>query len=382
MNASPERSPGLPGRSGGDNPDVVVRFQDAYSFRNTPQLCCGRRLFFSIGSRAAPREAKLKPSSFYIYMPTVAIGSHIVGDNHPTFVVGEIGINHNGDLAVAKKLIDAAAAAGFQAIKFQKRTVPVVYVAEELGRSREVPAHIIALALKRRVLPQENIGRLVQSNLLETTNGDLKWALELTHDEYAEIDRYCREKGMIWFASPWDIQSVEFLERFSPPAYKIASASLTDDTLLEKIRATGKPVILSTGMSTLDQIDHALSILGQKNLILMHCVSTYPSEFHELNLKTIPMLIHKYPEAVVGYSGHERGVQISVHAVALGAAAIERHITLDRTLWGTDQAASIEPKGMTVMVKAIRNLESALGSGEKRVLDSEVPIMKKLRRVG
>ncbi len=297
------------------------------------------------------------------------------------FVIAEIGINHNGDVAIAKKLIDAAAAAGVQAVKFQKRTVPVVYTAEELARPREVPASVLVAAIRRGALSKDAEQRLVASHFREATNGDLKWALEFGEKEYAEIDRYAKEKGLLWFASPWDEGSVDFLEAFSPPAYKVASASLTDDGLLRRIRAKGRPVILSTGMSTLAEIDHAVEILGKERLVIMQCVSTYPAELEELNLSVIPVLRERYG-VPVGYSGHERGIYTSLCAAAMGAAAVERHITLDRTMWGTDQAASVEPKGLELLVREIRNFEKARGDGVKRVLDSEIPVLKKLRRVG
>lgn len=312
---------------------------------------------------------------------SIQIGKFDVGSNHPTFIVGEIGINHNGNIALAKRLIDVAKDAGVQAVKFQKRTVPVVYSPEELKRPREIPPEIAILAMRRGILSQEAVARLVSSNFENTSNGDLKLALELTKDEYAEIDRYCREKGILWFASPWDEESVDFLEEFNPPAYKIASASLTDDGLLRHIRSKNRVIILSTGMSTLEEIDHAVEILGKDSLVLLHCVSTYPAELEELNLSVIKTLQDRY-QIPVGYSGHEKGVYSSLPAVALGACMIERHITLDRTMWGTDQAASIEPKGLNILVKAIRNYEKTLGDGIKRVVESEIPVMKKLRRKG
>lgn len=311
---------------------------------------------------------------------TVKIGSTYVGEGHPVFVIAEIGINHNGDVAMAKKLIDAAVEAGCNAVKFQKRTVSVVYTEAELAKPREVPAHIISAAINRKVLSPEAVKRLVDSNLTQTTNGDLKWALEFTAEEYKVIDTYCKEKGIMWFASPWDEASVDFLEKFNPPCYKIASASLTDTGLLKHIKSKGRPVILSTGMSTLEQVEKAVKILGEKDLILLHCVSTYPAEHKDINLKGIHTLQKKFPNVVVGYSGHERGVQISVAAAVMGASVIERHITLDRAMWGSDQAASLEPKGMELVVRDIRTFEEARGDGVKAVLPAEEPIIAKLRR--
>ncbi len=286
---------------------------------------------------------------------TVKIGDRLVGDGQACFVVAEIGINHNGDVELAKKLIDAAVHAGCDAVKFQKRTVEVVYSAEELAKPRENP--------------------------FGPTNGDLKRGLEFGQQQYEEIDRYCKAKGIMWFASCWDEASVDFIEKFSPPCYKIASASLTDDHLLRHHRAYGRPIILSTGMSTVEHIDHAVEVLGVDDLVLLHTTSTYPSKLEELNLRAVLMLRQRYG-VPVGYSGHEVGLAPSVAAVALGSCVLERHITLDRAMWGSDQAASVEPGGFERLVKDVRAVERALGDGVKRVFDSEVPIMKKLRRVG
>lgn len=288
-------------------------------------------------------------------MEPIKLRDRSVGPGHPTFFVAEIGINHNGNLEQAKALIDAASAAGCDAVKFQKRTIEVVYSQEELDRARENP--------------------------FGPTNGDLKRGLEFNADQYAEIDRYCTSKGIGWFASCWDELSVDFLEQFRPPCYKIASASLTDDELLRHHRATGRPLIVSTGMSTLEQIDHAVEVLGRQDLILLHATSTYPSEPRELNLRAIPRLLERYG-IPIGYSGHEVGLYTSLAAVVLGACLVERHITLDRAMWGSDQAASVEPQGFARLVKDIRAVETALGDGVKRVYESEIPIMRKLRRVG
>jgi len=288
-------------------------------------------------------------------MPTVKIGQTLVGDGQPVYVIGEIGINHNGDLSVAKKLIDEAAAAGCGAVKFQKRTVDVVFSAEELGRLRESP--------------------------FGTTNGELKRALEFGADQYQVIDSYSQAAGVHWFASCWDEASVDFMERYNPPVYKIASASLTDDNLLRHHRKTGRPIILSTGMSSQAQVDHAIEVLGTKDLIILHTTSAYPANIGELNLTLIPKLRERYG-VPVGYSGHETGLVTTAAAVALGACVVERHITLDRAMWGSDQSASVEPQGLRRLVREIRAVESALGDGIKRVTEAEVPVMKKLRRVG
>lgn len=285
---------------------------------------------------------------------TINIGKHIVGEVPPTYVIAEIGINHNGDINIAKKLIQLAVTAGCDAVKFQKRTVDVVYTPEELAKPRE--------------------------SVFGETNGDLKRGLEFGEKEYAEIDRFCKDVGIDWFASCWDEASVDFIDRFNPVCYKIASASLTDHNLLRHTRAKGKPIILSTGMSTLEQVDQAVEILGKKDLVLMHTCSTYPSQYSELNLRAIPMMQARYG-VPVGYSGHETGLATTVAAVALGACSIERHITLDRAMWGSDQAASLGPSGLIKMVADIHLVESSLGNGQKILWDSEVAVMKKLRRV-
>ena len=285
----------------------------------------------------------------------VRVGNHTVGEGNPCFIVAEIGINHNGDLAIAKKLIDAAVLAGCNAVKFQKRTVEVVYTSEELAKPRENP--------------------------FGPTNGDLKRGLEFGPREYEEIDEYCRDKAILWYASCWDEGSVDLMEKLSPPCYKIASASLTDDNLLRHHRQYGRPIIISTGMSTLEQIDHAVEILGLTDLIILHCTSTYPSQVEELNLNAIHTLRKRYG-VPVGYSGHEVGLAPTVAAAALGACMIERHITLDRAMWGSDQAASVEWQGFWRLAKDIRAIEKSMGDGVKRVYPSEVPIMNKLRRVG
>ncbi len=287
--------------------------------------------------------------------PQVRIGKKIVGEGHPCYVIAEIGINHNGDIDLAKRLISIAIAAGCDAVKFQKRTIEVVYSAEELSRPRESP--------------------------FGNTNGDLKRGLEFGYEEYLELDRYCREVGMPWFASCWDEASVDLIQRFDVPCFKIASASLTDDQLLRHTCATGKPILLSTGMSTVQEIDHAVEVLGKDNVVLLHACSTYPAYYEELNLKAIATLRERYG-VPIGYSGHETGLPSTVAAVALGACVVERHITTDRAQWGTDHAASLEPNGITKLVSYIRLVEKSMGDGVKRVLEREQPILKKLRRVG
>jgi N-acetylneuraminate synthase len=205
--------------------------------------------------------------------------------------------------------------------------------------------------------------------------------LEFDAEDYAEISDFCKSIKITWFASPWDEGSVDFLEQFNTPVYKIASASLTDDHLLRHIRKTGKPVIASTGMSTYAEIDHAVDVLGKDDLILMHTTSTYPAKYEQLNLRAIPTMADRYG-VPVGYSGHETGIPTSVAASALGACCVERHITMDRAMWGSDQAASLEPNGISRLVRDIRLCEQSMGDGIKRVYEEEIPVMKKLRRVG
>jgi N-acetylneuraminate synthase len=286
---------------------------------------------------------------------TVRIGQKLVGDSQPCYVIAEIGINHNGDVDLAKRLISVAVGAGCDAVKFQKRTIDIVYSAEELGRPRESP--------------------------FGTTNGDLKYGLEFDYYDYQEIDAFCRASKIPWFASCWDEKSVDFIERFDVPCYKIASASLTDDNLLRHTRATGKPIILSTGMSTIEEIDHAVDVLGKEDLVLLHACSTYPAYYEELNLRAIPAMQQRYG-IPIGYSGHETGLPSTVAAVVLGAVVVERHVTLDRAMWGSDHAASLEPNGITRVLRDIRMVEKSMGDGIKRVFEREQPIIKKLRRVG
>lgn len=288
-------------------------------------------------------------------MPSkVKIGGRWVGAGEPCFVIAEIGLNHNGDVNNAKKLIDAAVLAGCDAVKFQKRTPELCVPPEQREIKRETPWGIMTyLEYRHRV--------------------------EFGKNEYAEIDRYCKEKGVMWFASCWDEPSVDFIDQFSPPCYKVASASLTDVPLLKHTRATGRPIMISTGMSTIEEIDAAVAQLDPEKLLIAHATSTYPCVPEELNLRMIETLKQRY-DAPVGYSGHEVGLQTTCAAVVLGACFIERHITLDRAMWGSDQAASVEPGGFSRLVRDIRTIEKALGDGRKRVYESELPIRAKLRR--
>jgi N-acetylneuraminate synthase len=284
---------------------------------------------------------------------TVDIGGAKVGGGQPVYIIGEIGINHNGELETCKKLIDVAAAAGCNAVKFQKRTPELCVPEAQKSLVRETPWGMM-------------------------TYLEYRHRIELKEDQYAEIDRYAKGKGLHWFASCWDIPSVDFMERFEPVAYKIASASLTDEALLRHTAGRNRPVILSTGMSTQDEIDRAVTVFDRQRLILTHATSTYPCSPDELNLRMINTLRSRY-NLPVGYSGHETGLQTTVAAVALGACVVERHITLDRAMWGTDQAASVEPAGLHRLVRDIRVVERAFGDGVKRVYPSELPIRAKLR---
>ncbi len=284
------------------------------------------------------------------------LGKRLVGDGHPAFVIAEIGINHNGDLNLAKQMIDAAVHAGADAVKFQKRTPEVATPPEQQKQMRETPWGYI-------------------------TYLEYRYKVEFDEKQYAEIDKYCREKKIAWMVSVWDEPSVDFMEKFDTPAYKIPSASLTDHGLIRKARAAGRPLILSSGMSTMEQIKKGVDTAGEKDLALMHCTSTYPCEPEELNLKMVETLRRALPNVPVGYSGHEVGLVPSAVAVALGACMVERHLTLDRAMWGSDQAASVEPGGFERLVKYIRVTEASLGDGVKKVYESEKPSLKKLRRV-
>jgi len=286
---------------------------------------------------------------------TIAIGTNKIGDGHPVYVIAEIGLNHNGSVDIAKQLIDVAVEAGAQAVKFQKRTPEI-----------STPEHM-------KATPRETPWGTM-------TYLEYRYRVEFEQEQYSEIDRYCKSVGVDWFASPWDEPSVDFLESMNVVAYKIASASVTDLGILKKIKDTGKPVILSTGMSTIEQIDKAVETLGKDNLSLMHATSTYPLPPEEANIRMITTLKERYG-VPVGYSGHETGLQISIAAVALGAVSVERHITMDRAMWGSDHGASLEPKGFVSLVRDIRILEQAMGDGVKRIYPGELAPLSKLRRI-
>jgi len=285
----------------------------------------------------------------------IKVGRHYIGEGEPVYIIAEIGINHNGSVELAKKLIDGAIFAGCNAVKFQKRTPELCVPKDQWDIERDTPwGRITYIEYRRKI--------------------------EFGYDEYKEIDSYCKQRGIDWFASAWDVEAVDFLEEFNPVMYKIASASLTDENLLRKIKSTNRPVMLSTGMSTLEQVEEAVELLGTDNLLIAQSTSTYPCSVDELNLKVIQTYKEKFPRVPIGYSGHETGLAPTLAAVALGATFVERHITLDRAMWGTDQAASVEIGGMFRLVKDIRDIEKALGDGIKKVYDSELSNMKKLRR--
>lgn len=284
----------------------------------------------------------------------VAIGEQYVGSQEPVYIIGEIGLNHNGDIEIAKKLIDVAAAAGFDAVKFQKRTPEECVPPDQRDVKRDTPWGVMTYMEYRK-------------------------KIEFGKDEYLEISNYCHEKDINWLASCWDLSSIDFMEQFDPIAYKVPSALITNMKLLEHTSKTGRPIILSTGMSTLDEIRQAVKKLEGERTILLHCTSSYPCKPEEINLKMLKSLKKEFSDIPVGYSGHEVGLQISYAAVAMGACLIERHITIDRSMWGSDQAASVEPSGMFRLVRDIRVIENAMGNGVKKVYGSEKPALAKLR---
>jgi len=285
---------------------------------------------------------------------SVDIGGRRVGAGAPCFVIAEIGINHNGDVELAKRLVDVAVSAGCDAVKFQKRTPELCVPPEQRDLQRETPwGRMTYLAYRERI--------------------------EFGEAEYRELDDHCRARGIPWFASCWDEPSIEFVEQFDPPCYKMASASITDIPLVSATAATGRPTILSTGMSSMEEIRAGVALVPPAQLLLAHSTSAYPCEPDELNLRMIATLGEEF-DCPIGYSGHEVGLQTTVAAAVLGAAFVERHVTLDRAMWGSDQAASIEPGGLVRLVRDIRVIETAMGDGVKRVYDSEIPVRDRLRR--
>jgi N-acetylneuraminate synthase len=286
---------------------------------------------------------------------TLSTGKKI-GGNNPCFIIAEIGLNHNGDINIAKELIKKAQEAGCDAVKFQKRTPEVCTPRDQWDIERETPW-----------------GRMKYI--------DYRYKVEFGAEEYQMIDAYCKELGVVWFASCWDEESVDFLEQFKPALYKAASASLTDISLLQKKKNTGKPLIISTGMSTMDEINNAIDKIGTDNLMIAHATSTYPCKPEELNLNMIHTLEKLFPNCPIGYSGHETGLSTTLATIPMGAKFIERHFTLDRSMWGSDQSASVEPGGMSKLVRDIRDIEAAMGDGIKKVYESELGPKSKLRRV-
>ncbi len=270
-------------------------------------------------------------------------------------IIAEIGINHNGDMSICKELIDVAANSGCDAVKFQKRDIDKVYTQEFLDSPRESP--------------------------WGTTQREQKFGLEFSVDEYKEIDRYCKEKGIVWFASAWDLNSQKFLQGFDCKYNKIASAMTIYPELLEMVAKEGKHTFISTGMCTYGDIKKAVDIFRKEDCSfeLMHTVSTYPMKVEHANLNVINTLRKKY-NCNVGYSGHEVGLSVSYAASAMGITSLERHITLDRTMYGSDQSASIEPHGFKTLVNKVREIEVAMGDGEKRILEQEIPIANNLRQ--
>jgi len=285
----------------------------------------------------------------------VSVGKKAIGAGEPVYIIAEIGINHNGDIAIAKQLMDVAVETGCDAVKFQKRTPEICVPEEQKSIPRDTPWGTMSYF-------------------------DYKKRIEFEQSEFEQIDAYAKKIGIDWFASPWDVPSVDFLESFNVPCQKIASACLTDSELLSAVNKTKTTTILSTGMSSIEEIDKAVSLLSNVPLAIAQATSTYPAEASELNLRAIQTFAEKY-KVPVGYSGHERGLQVTIAAVALGATFVERHITLDRSMWGTDHSASLEPEGLKKLVRDIRIIELALGDGKKKVYASEIPIRAKLRRV-
>ncbi len=289
-------------------------------------------------------------------MNTIKISENrYIGDGQPAYIIAEIGINHNGSLEMAKKMIDAAVEAKCDAVKFQKRTPEICTPKDQWEVERDTPW-----------------GRM--------TYIDYRRKIEFGVLEYSDIDTYCKIRGIDWFASPWDEPSVDFLMQFDPVMIKLASASLTDLDLLKKVRSTGKPMMISTGMSTINEIQTAIDYIGTENLMIAHTTSSYPCPPQELNLRMIHTLQDMFKNCPIGYSGHEVGLATTLASVAMGASFVERHFTLDRAMWGSDQAASVEPGGMARLVKDIRDAEAAFGDGIKQVYQSELAPMKRLRR--
>jgi N-acetylneuraminate synthase len=286
----------------------------------------------------------------------IQVGEQTIGDGEPVYIIAEIGINHNGSLEIAKRMIDGAVFAGADAVKFQKRTPELCVPEDQWHVKRDTPW-----------------GRM--------TYIDYRHKVEFSAEQFAEIDAHCADRGMAWFASCWDQPSVDLIEQFDPPLFKAASACLTDHDLLRKMRATGKPLMVSTGMSEMAEIEAAVEAVGTGSLLIAHSTSAYPCALEELNLSMVGTLKKQFPSVPIGYSGHEVGLAPTLAAIVLGAAFVERHVTLDRAMWGSDQAASVEIMGLHRLVRDARDIEKAMGDGVKRVYASELGPREKLRRV-
>jgi N-acetylneuraminate synthase len=286
----------------------------------------------------------------------IKIGNRMVGEREKVYIIGEIGINHNGSVDIAKQLIMGAKAAGCDAVKFQKRTPELCVPKEQWNIERDTPW-----------------GRI--------TYLEYRHKIEFSLEQYSEIDLFCKEMRIDWFASCWDEESVDFIEQFNPPCYKASSASLTDIELLKKKKSTSKPLIISTGMSTMEEIENTVREIGTDNLLIAHSTSAYPCPINQLNLNMIKTLQEIFPAVPIGYSGHETGLAPTWAAVSIGATFVERHITIDRAMWGSDQSASVEIEGLHRLVKNIRDIENSMGDGEKKVYESELSQIAKLRRV-
>lgn len=290
-------------------------------------------------------------------MKTIRIGDRLVGEGQPCFIVAEAGVNHNGQIELAKRLVGVAIRAGADAVKFQKRSIPAILIREAL----DMP--------------------YVKPNSLGATYGEHRERLELSEEAYWELVELCRKEGITFLASAWDKRSADFVEELGVPAFKIASADLTNLPLVEHIARKRKPIIMSTGMSEMEEVADAVNTVLRVHdqLILLQCTSAYPSEYVDLNLRAIETLRREFG-CLVGYSGHERGLATTEAVVALGACVVERHFTLDRTLPGPDHAASLEPRGLELLVRDIRHVEAALGSPQKRLLPSEIPVRQRLAK--
>lgn len=319
---------------------------------------------------------------------SVRIGQRLIGRGYPVFFIAELGINHNGSLPLALEMIESAKVAGAEAVKFQKRNIPIVYSADELAKTREVHPSIIENAMARltiegisyEVFPEENLRRLQSGG--PTTNGDLKYALEFGPKEYDTINRRCVELGLYWSASCWDGLSAHFINGFEDVEWlKIASPCLTNRDLLERTKAKGKTIILSVGGSTVEQMSEAVRILGTDRLILLHCTSIYPPQDEEHNLLMLETLARIYPAVPIGYSSHAFDYLPPLASSIMGACVIEAHFTLDQNMPGSDHKASLNPAQFTELVRAVRRVESMRGDGLKRVWPDEVATMNKLRRV-